>query len=243
MPEAGARAHSGDRLIRSSLVVGGMTLVSRVAGMARDVVMAALFGANANADAFFVAFRIPQFLRRLFAEGAFAQAFVPVLTEYRATRTVAEVKALVDAVSGVLGAALILTEERVVQVVAEKEGVAPGDLAGPSRLRSLSRVRSLCALLGRDAGRISLARTARLLRRDPSTLSRDVARYERRIAEDPEEAWQNAIQSVMITGSPFVAFVTEPQSVIVDMPSAVITLRSLSPAGQPYPVPANLMSL
>ncbi|MCL4808310.1 MAG: transposase [Thermoanaerobaculia bacterium] len=81
-----------------------------------------------------------------------------------------------------------LTEERVAQVVAEREGLAPGDLCGPSRLRSLSRVRSLCALLGRDAGRISLARTARLFRRDPSTLSRDVARYERRLADDPEEA-------------------------------------------------------
>ncbi len=77
-----------------------MTMISRVAGLVRDVVIASMLGANANADAFFVAFRVPQFLRRLFAEGAFAQAFVPVLTEYRATRTVAEVKALVDASPG-----------------------------------------------------------------------------------------------------------------------------------------------
>lgn len=107
MNESVARAQTGRRLFRSSLVVGAMTMISRVAGLVRDVVIASMFGAAANADAFFIAFRIPQFLRRLFAEGAFSQAFVPVLSEYRATRTVAEVKALVDAVAGVLGAALL----------------------------------------------------------------------------------------------------------------------------------------
>ena len=81
-----------------------------------------------------------------------------------------------------------LTVEAIVQLVAEREGVALAELSGPGRLRSLSRVRSLCALLGRDAGEISLARTARFFRRDPSTISRDVARFERRLAEDPEEA-------------------------------------------------------
>jgi REP element-mobilizing transposase RayT len=81
-----------------------------------------------------------------------------------------------------------LTVEAIVQLVAEREGVALAELSGPGRLRSLSRVRSLCALLGRDAGEISLARTARFFRRDPSTISRDVTRFERRLAEDPEEA-------------------------------------------------------
>lgn len=81
-----------------------------------------------------------------------------------------------------------LTVEAIVQRVAEREGVALADLSGASRLRSLSRVRSLCALLGRDAGGISLARTARFFRRDPSTISRDVARLERRLAEDAAEA-------------------------------------------------------
>lgn len=81
-----------------------------------------------------------------------------------------------------------LTVEAIVQLVAEREGVALADLSGPGRLRSLSRVRSLCALLGRDAGEISLARTARFFRRDPSTISRDVAGFERRLAEDPDEA-------------------------------------------------------
>ena len=71
------------KLVRSSAVVGGATMLSRVMGLLRDVVLANLIGANGNADAFFVAFKIPNFLRRLFAEGAFAQAFVPVLTDTR----------------------------------------------------------------------------------------------------------------------------------------------------------------
>ena len=58
-------------------------MLSRVLGLLRDVVLANLIGANGNADAFFVAFKIPNFLRRLFAEGAFAQAFVPVLADTR----------------------------------------------------------------------------------------------------------------------------------------------------------------
>ena len=64
------------RLVKSSAVVGSATMLSRVLGLLRDVVLANLIGANGNADAFFVAFKIPNFLRRLFAEGAFAQAFV-----------------------------------------------------------------------------------------------------------------------------------------------------------------------
>jgi putative peptidoglycan lipid II flippase len=64
----------------SGLVVSAMTMLSRVMGLARDVVIAALLGAGGGADAFFVAFKIPNFLRRLFAEGAFNQAFVPVLS-------------------------------------------------------------------------------------------------------------------------------------------------------------------
>ena len=65
-------------LLRSSLVVGIMTMLSRIMGLLRDVVIAVYFGSQAEADAFFVAFKIPNFLRRLFAEGAFSQAFVPV---------------------------------------------------------------------------------------------------------------------------------------------------------------------
>lgn len=94
-------------LLRSSAVVSVMTLLSRVLGMVRDMVVANYFGSGAAADAFFIAFKIPNFLRRLFAEGAFAQAFVPVLSEYRTRRTQLEVKLLVDRTAGMLG--LILT--------------------------------------------------------------------------------------------------------------------------------------
>lgn len=85
-----------------------MTLISRILGFVRDVVIARLFGAGVGADAFFVAFKIPNFLRRLFAEGAFSQAFVPVLSEYRTTRSRAEVQDLVDRVAGTLAAILFL---------------------------------------------------------------------------------------------------------------------------------------
>jgi REP element-mobilizing transposase RayT len=82
----------------------------------------------------------------------------------------------------------LLTVEAVAKLVADEEGVALAELSGPRRLRSLSRARSLCALLGREAGGIPLATTARYFRRDPSTISRDVAYLERRLGEDPEEA-------------------------------------------------------
>jgi len=95
------------QLLRSTVNVSGMTLVSRLLGFVRDMVIARYFGAGAGADAFFVAFKIPNFLRRLFAEGAFSQAFVPVLSEYRANKSHAEVQQLVGRVSGALGAVLL----------------------------------------------------------------------------------------------------------------------------------------
>lgn len=95
-------------LLRSSAMVGSMTMLSRVLGLVRDVVIAAFVGATANADAFFVAFKIPNFLRRLFAEGAFSQAFVPVLADYKEHGSVVAVRALVDRVAGVLGGSLLL---------------------------------------------------------------------------------------------------------------------------------------
>lgn len=94
-------------LLRSSGVVGVMTMLSRVLGLVRDMVIARYFGAGAGADAFFVAFKIPNFLRRLFAEGAFSQAFVPVLSSYRQKEDLSEVKRLVDAVAGSLGLVLL----------------------------------------------------------------------------------------------------------------------------------------
>lgn len=93
-------------------------MLSRVLGLARDIVIATLVGASSAADAFFVAFKIPQFLRRLFAEGAFAQAFVPVLSEYRqryeAEGNLAAIQGLINAVCGVLGGTLIMLVSLVV---------------------------------------------------------------------------------------------------------------------------------
>ena len=70
-------------IIKSSSQFGATTLLSRISGFIRDILFANYFGANANTDAFFVAFKIPNFFRRLFAEGAFSQAFIPVLQEYK----------------------------------------------------------------------------------------------------------------------------------------------------------------
>ncbi|MDT8428461.1 MAG: murein biosynthesis integral membrane protein MurJ [Pseudomonadales bacterium] len=103
-----APVRSGVGLLRSSAVTGSMTLVSRVLGLARDVVLARFFGPGDGADAFFLAFKIPNFLRRLFAEGAFNQAFVPVLSEYRSQHSFAQVKELINQVAGRLGGVLLL---------------------------------------------------------------------------------------------------------------------------------------
>ncbi|NRQ01077.1 putative peptidoglycan biosynthesis protein MurJ [Marinobacterium sp. xm-d-530] len=102
------KATSGGGLLRSSAVVGIMTMISRVLGLIRDVVVAGYFGASGASDAFFVAFKIPNFLRRLFAEGAFAQAFVPVLSEYRSQRDLTAVQFLVNRTAGSLGSVLLL---------------------------------------------------------------------------------------------------------------------------------------
>ena len=95
-------------LLRSSGIVSFFTMLSRLMGLARDIVFARVIGADAFADVFFVAFKIPNFFRRLFAEGAFAQAFVPVLGEYREKGSEAAVRGLIDRVSGTLGLTLMI---------------------------------------------------------------------------------------------------------------------------------------
>lgn len=95
-------------LARSGSIVGLMTLLSRVLGFVRDQVLAIVFGAGATTDVFLVAFKIPNFLRRLFAEGAFAQAFVPVFTEYKETRSRAAMLDLAAHVSGTLIVVLLI---------------------------------------------------------------------------------------------------------------------------------------
>jgi len=85
-----------------------MTLLSRLLGLARDIVIARFFDAGDSTDAFFVAFKIPNFLRRLFAEGAFSLAFVPVLTEYRNQYNLAQTRDLINRVAGTLGSILLI---------------------------------------------------------------------------------------------------------------------------------------
>ncbi len=95
-------------LLGNTFRFGSMTLVSRILGFVRDIVLARWFGATAATDAFFVAFKIPNFLRRLFAEGSFSLAFVPVLAEYRERGDHAALKSLIDATTGSLLAVLLL---------------------------------------------------------------------------------------------------------------------------------------
>jgi len=93
-------------LLKALAAVSSMTLLSRILGFVRDTVVARAFGAGLATDAFFVAFKIPNLLRRLFAEGAFSQAFVPIFAEYKNRRGEADARILVDNVSGVLALAL-----------------------------------------------------------------------------------------------------------------------------------------
>jgi putative peptidoglycan lipid II flippase len=95
-------------IFKSTTIVGLTTLLSRVTGMLRDVAQAQLFGGGPMADAFLVAYKIPNFLRRLFAEGAFSQSFVPVVSEYKHRREQAEVRELVSGAAGTLGIALFV---------------------------------------------------------------------------------------------------------------------------------------
>ncbi len=92
------------KLIRSGLVVSAATLASRVLGLVRDILIAHLLGAGIASDVFFFANRIPNFMRRLFADGAFNQAFVPVMTEYKAKGEESAVRELLAVTMGTLGA-------------------------------------------------------------------------------------------------------------------------------------------
>ena len=111
-----------------------MTTVSRVFGLLRDTVIAVYFGAGTGADAFFVAFKIPNYLRRIFGEGAFSQAFVPVLNEVRSKQGEEEAHRLVNHVTGSLG--VILFAVTVVGVIAAPVLImlfAPGFIGKPDK--------------------------------------------------------------------------------------------------------------
>src|SRR2546430_9060637 len=95
-------------LLRALATVSSLTLVSRILGYLRDFIIARAFGASLATDAFFVAFRIPNLLRRLFAEGAFSQAFVPVLSQTKNTHSFDETKSLIDGAATLLFLALVV---------------------------------------------------------------------------------------------------------------------------------------
>lgn len=94
------------KLFKSTSLVSFMTMLSRVLGFVRDTLAAQLYGASASVDAFYVAFKIPNFMRNLFAEGSFSQAFVPVLAEYKHQRSPEEVKSFISHIAGSLGLVL-----------------------------------------------------------------------------------------------------------------------------------------
>ena len=121
-------------LLKTLAAVSGLTLISRILGFVRDLVIARVFGAGFATDAFFIAFKLPNLLRRLFAEGAFSQAFVPILAEYKNRRGEQETRQLVDRVAGALALALFLAT--VIGVLAAPLIVymtAPGFTATPGK--------------------------------------------------------------------------------------------------------------
>jgi putative peptidoglycan lipid II flippase len=121
-------------LLKAVATVSSMTLISRILGFVRDLVIARVFGAGFVTDAFFVAFKLPNFLRRLFAEGAFSQAFVPILAEYKNRRGEAETRLLVDRVATALAGALFLvTLAGVVAAPLVIYVTAPGFAATPGK--------------------------------------------------------------------------------------------------------------
>ena len=121
-------------LLRSLLTLSGGTFISRILGLVREMAIAWVFGASAATDAFWVAFRIPNFMRRLFAEGSFSVAFVPVLTEVKETQSHAELKELVSRTVGTLGTILLVVVALgVLGAGWVTRGFAPGSIDEPAK--------------------------------------------------------------------------------------------------------------
>ncbi|MBD8526561.1 murein biosynthesis integral membrane protein MurJ [Pseudomarimonas arenosa] len=148
---ASALAPSGDadpgqttqapRLARSAGAFGFMTLLSRIAGFARDVLQAHLFGAGVATDAFTIAYRIPNYLRRIFAEGSFAMAFVPVFNELKQNGDERALKDFLDHVAGALCAAvLVITALGMLAAPLIVSVVAPGSLQQPEKFALTSEM-------------------------------------------------------------------------------------------------------
>ncbi len=121
-------------LLRSTLSFSAMTFISRILGLCRDMAINITFGANAATDAFWVAFRIPNLLRRLFAEGSFSTAFVPVFTQVKETRSHAELRELTARVAGTLGGVLLVITALGVLLAPQVASVfEPGALDDPKK--------------------------------------------------------------------------------------------------------------
>ena len=104
----GKKRISGVKLALKTSIVSGMTLLSRILGLVRDIVFARFFGAGLLMDAFLVAQRIPNMLRRFFAEGAFSAGFVPVMARYKERHGHDEAREYVDAMAGTFGVVLFV---------------------------------------------------------------------------------------------------------------------------------------
>lgn len=123
-------------LLKALATVGSMTFLSRILGFVRDTLIARVFGAGIYTDAFFIAFKIPNLLRRLFAEGAFSQAFVPILAEYKERRGHDETHVLINHVATLLGLAVFVVT--VIGILAAPWVVylsAPGFHASPDKFQ------------------------------------------------------------------------------------------------------------
>ncbi|MDA8095935.1 MAG: murein biosynthesis integral membrane protein MurJ [Betaproteobacteria bacterium] len=128
-------------LLKAMATVSGMTLVSRILGFARDTIVARVFGAGLATDAFIVALKIPNVMRRLFAEGAFSQAFVPILAEYKSRRGHEATRELVSHVASLLS--LVLVVVTVLGMLAAPLVIyvsAPGFLDDPAKFALTTRL-------------------------------------------------------------------------------------------------------
>ncbi len=130
-------------LAKSSIIFSCATFLSRILGFVRDVVAAFVFGASPGYDAFVLSFRIPNLMRRLFAEGAFSQAFVPVLSEYQANKSPDEIKTFVNHITGNLAMVLMLVT--IIGIIAAPLFIylfAPGfDPSGPRHVLATAMLR------------------------------------------------------------------------------------------------------
>ena len=126
-------------LLKSLAAVSSMTMLSRVLGFVRDTIIARIFGAGVATDAFFVAFKLPNLLRRIFAEGAFSQAFVPILAEYKTQQGEEATRTFVAYVAGLL--TLVLAVVTVLGMVAAPWVIwvtAPGFVDSPEKFELTS---------------------------------------------------------------------------------------------------------